>query len=299
MKPIKKDKEEQITGLIMVLPIVVLLGIFVAVPLVYASYRSFFTGIYTSTFVGFDNYGLVLKNEYFVKSLITVTIFSIIITVLQLLLSFFFAHVLQKMQNKYGVFIRTIIYLPYLISPIVVGVIFTLLTTFNGGAINSVLNSIGIDSIAFNNDVFWSPMSIIIPTIWIGFGYFSLVMYAGLVNIPKVYYEAAWIDGANFFQTLRYITLPNMKNYFVLLTVTLIVANLQMFEVPLMMTNGQPANKTMTPVLYLIHSRSNGNITDGEILAASILIMIVIAVINSLVFMFSNFYSSKDEGDRT
>ena len=284
----KRDQEERRTGILMVLPIVILLSIFVVAPLIIAIYRSFFTGTTTRIFVGFDNYMLVLKNPYMIKSIFNVLLFSIIITVLQLLLSFFFAHVLQRVQNRLGVFIRTINYLPYLLSPIVVGVIFTLLTTYNGGVINSLLNAVGVESIAFNNDIVWSPISIIIPTIWIGFGYFSLVMYAGLINIPKTYYEAASIDGAGFFQTLRYITIPNMKNYFILLTVTLIVANLQMFEVPLMMTNGQPANRTMTPVLYLIHSRSNGNISEREIISASILIMIIIAIINSLVFSLTN-----------
>lgn len=291
----KRDREEKITGLLMVAPVFILLSIFVIAPLIIAIYRSFFTGSSEPTFIGFDNYRLVLNNPYMLKSIVNVIVFSIIITILQLILSFFFAHVLQRLQSKLGVFIRTINYLPYLLSPIIVGVIFTLLTTFNGGVINSILNALNIESIAFNNDVFWSPVSIIIPTIWIGFGYFSLVMYAGLINIPKMYYEAASIDGAGFFQQLRYITIPHMKNYFVLLTVTLIVANLQMFEVPLMMTNGQPANQTMTPVLYLIHSRSNGNISDGEIIASSILIMIIIAVINSLVFTLTKQHKDPSE----
>jgi ABC-type sugar transport system permease subunit len=55
-----------------------------------------------------------------------------------------------------------------------------------------------------------------------------------------------------------------------------------------MMTNGQPANQTMTPILYLIHSRSNGNISDGEIYAASILIMVIVGVLNGIVFALSN-----------
>jgi ABC-type sugar transport system permease subunit len=282
----KKDRNEIVTGLFMILPAIGLLGVFVIVPLIMAIYRSFFDYVagQDSVFVGWQNYVVMVQNENFRKSILNVITFSALITVIQVTISFFFANILTRVKGKLGVFCRTIIYLPYLLSGIVVAVIFTLLTTYNGGIINSIVEGLGGDPIAFMNDVFWSPASIIVPTIWIGFGYYTLVMYSGLINIPKDYFEAAAIDGAGFFQTIRYVTIPCMKNYFVLLIVTLIVVNLQMFEIPMIMTNGQPANQTMTPVLYLIHSRANGNISDSEITAASLLIMLIILVINSTVF---------------
>ena len=96
------------------------------------------------------------------------------------------------------------------------------------------------------------------------------------------------IDGAGFFKQTWYIVLPSLKNYFVLVIVTLVTANLQMFEIPMLMTNGQPLNKTMTPVLYLIHARANGNIAQSEIIASSIMIMIFIGAINAVVFALTN-----------
>lgn len=284
--PSHKHREEKITALLMIAPALILLTIFVIVPLVMAISRSFYDyragGL--SEFVRFQNYLTILKNTIFFQSIINVLKMSLVITVLQIVLSFLFANALLRIKGRLSVFSRTIIYLPFLISGIVVAVIFTLLTTFNGGIINAFLSVLNIDPIAFNNDTFWSPVSIIIPTIWVGFGYYSLVMYAGLINIPKAYFEAAQMDGAGFLKTTFWITIPCMKNYFILLIVTLIVANLQMFEIPLIMTNGQPSNQTMTPVLYLIHSRSNGNISDSEITAAAILIMIIILLINSTIF---------------
>ena len=210
--------------------------------------------------------------------------FASIITVSQIVISFLFANVLTRVKGRYGIFCRTIIYLPYLLSGIVVAVIFTLLTTYNGGVLNSIIESWGLNPVAWNNDRIFSPISIIIPTIWIGFGYTTLVLYAGLINIPREYYEAAAIDGAGFWQTLFRISIPSLKNYFVLLVVTGVVANLQMYEIPMIMTNGQPLNKTMTPVLYIMHNRANGNISDSEITAMAILVMIVILLINSIVF---------------
>jgi multiple sugar transport system permease protein len=281
-----KHREEKITGLLMILPAIALLAVFVIIPLIMAIYRSFFDYVAggESVFIGLANYIKMLQNENFLQSIWNVIKLSVIITITQIVLSFLFANLLMNIKGRVAVFSRTIIYLPFLLSGIVVSVIFTLLTTYNGGIINAIIEPMGLEPIAFNNNVIWSPISIIIPTIWIGFGYYTLVLYAGLINIPKDYFEAAAVDGAGFLRSTWYVTIPCMKNYFVLLIVTMIVINLQMFEIPMIMTNGQPANQTMTPVLYLIHSRSNGNISDSEITSAAILIMIIILLINSTVF---------------
>ena len=207
------------------------------------------------------------------------------ITVLQITLSFLFANVLVRIKGRYGVFARTIIYLPYLLSGIVVAVIFTLLTYFNGGVLNSIIQDLGGEPIAWKSDAFWAPVSIIIPTLWIGFGYTTLVMYAGLTNIPKDYYEAADMDGAGFWKKMFKISIPCMKNYFILLVVTNIVGNLQMYEIPMMMTDGK--EDTLTPVYYIMLNRSMGsNINDSQITALAVLVMIVILIINSFIFYF-------------
>ena len=284
-KKLKNKTQESIIAYSMILPAVILLTIFVFVPLLIAIYRSFFDKTATgNNFIGFYYYIKTFKNTNFLKSILNVFTFAVIITTSQIVLSFLFANVLVRIKGRYGIFCRTIIYLPYLLSGIVVAVIFTLLTTYNGGVLNSILESWGLDPVAWDNDNFWSPVSIIIPTMWIGFGYTTLVLFAGLKNIPREHFEAAEIDGATFLQSMFYISIPSLKNYFILLVVTGIVVNLQMYEIPMIMTNGKPLNQTMTPVLYIMHNRANGNVQDSEITSMAILVMIVILIINSLVF---------------
>ena len=232
----KKRKQEAITGLIMILPAIVLLGIFVFVPLIMAIYRSFFdTNALGSTYIGFKYYAKSITNTRFLESILWVLLYAITITITQMVISFLFANLLTRVRGRFGVFVRTIIYLPYLLSGVVVSVIFYLLTCYNCGVINTFVQNMGFEPIGFDSSVPWASISIIIPTIWIGFGYTTLVMYAGLINIPKDYYEAAQMDGANFFQRMFYVSIPCMKNYFILLIVTSIIANLQMYEIPLMM----------------------------------------------------------------
>ena len=151
------------------------------------------------------------------------------------------------------------------------------------------------DGISFATDGIWPYVIIILPLLWGGFGYNSLVMYAGLLNIPNAYYEAAEIDGANGWNKLWGITIPNMKNYFVLIIINLITGGLQMFELPLMMTSGGPLEKTLTPVLFIFWQKSNPSIPESAVVAGAILIMIPIAAINLIVFKLIRSEKSVDE----
>lgn len=282
-----KRKQEAITGFIMIAPAVILLTIFVFIPLIMAIYRSFFdTNGFGTTFVGLDYYIKTIKNSDFMSSILYVLCYAVIITVVQMIISFLFANVLVRIKGRYGIFVRTIIYLPYLLSGVIVSIIFYLLTAYNGGVINHIIGLFNGEPIAFDSTVFWGSLSIIIPTIWIGFGYTTLVMYAGLINIPRDYFEAAEVDGAGFWQRTFFITLPCMKNYFILLIVTSIVANLQMYEIPLMMLgNGLASRKISTPVLYIMNQKAKGaNISDSEITAMALILMVIILIINSIVF---------------
>ena len=286
-----RKTEEKVSGLILIAPSFILLTIFVLVPLILSIYRSFFyyeSGPNEAVFAGFQNYIRVFQDESFLRSLANVCIMTLFIVLLQVVGSFFFANILVRMKNKFGVFVRTIIYLPYLFSGIVVACIFTLLTYYNGGVINGILGKMNADPISFTGSTFWAYVAIIVPTIWVGGGYTTLIFYSGLINIPRSLYEAMAVDGASFWNTTFYLVLPSLKNYFVLTIVTLVTGSLQMFEIPMLMTNGQPLNKTMTPVLYLIHARANGNVPQSQIIAASIVIMIVIGAINAVVFCVTN-----------
>jgi len=284
---LNKKRQEAIIGLIMIAPALILLTIFVFVPLIMAVYRSFFdSNGFGTTFVGLEYYIKTINNKDFIESILYVLAYAAIITVTQIVISFLFANILVRIKGKYGTFVRTIIYLPYLLSGVVVSVIFYLLTAYNGGVINQIIMDLGGEPIAFDASIPWASISIIIPTLWIGFGYTTLVMYAGLINIPKDYYEAAQMDGAGFWQQTFHVSIPCMKNYFVLLIVTSVVGNLQMYEIPLMMLGtGLAASKISTPVLYIMNQKAKGaNISDSEITAMALIVMIIILIINSFVF---------------
>lgn len=283
------------TPYLYLLPGFVLITVFVVIPLIMAVISSF-QDYYSHEFVGFKNYDFVLQlgslirngwengASIFMVSFANVLRFTAIIVAVQLLLSFSFASVLVRTKNRMSKVARVLIYVPNVISGIIASVAFTMLFNYGGGLFNSLLISAGKDAIAFESQESWPQVSVILPTLWLGFGYNTLVMYAGLSNIPQVYYEAAEIDGAGAMAKLFKITLPHMKNYFVLLLIGLVTGTMQMFDVPFMMTDGGPLNTTSTPVLYLYGLFSDPAAPQNASIAGSVIVMITVSIVNLFVF---------------
>ncbi len=271
------------TAYLMLLPALVLLGIFVMWPLVMAVIRSF-QDYNSGEFVGFYNFKYILKTPSFVKAFKNVLILTVVTVALTMVLTFLFALLMRSLSNRMGYFARACVFIPFFISGIVASVIFNLLINYGGGLFTSLLIDAGKDPIAFAVEDKWPYIIIIAITIWMTFGYQTLIMYAGLLQIPKNLYEAAQLDGANFLHQTLFITIPNMKNYFVLVCISLVTANLQMFEIPFMVTGGGPLESTLTPVMYLYNSFRDPGRPQNVTIAGALLVMILIMVINIIVF---------------
>lgn len=277
---------DHITAYFMILPAFVLLLIFVIIPLFMALEKSFtnWTFYKDSEFIGFENYRLVLTNELFRVSILNILKFVIIIVPTQIVLAFFFAHIVKNLSGKYASIVKTTIYIPNVISGVIASVIFIFILDYRAGIMNELLKFFGIGRVAFLTDPLLATIAIVIPALWMGFGYTTLVMYAGLLNIPIVYYEAAEVDGAGAFAKLIKITLPSLKNIFVLISIQSTTATLQMFDLPFIITGGGPVNKTLTPMIFLYNNFKSADKTMGLTLAGALLMMLVIAALNGIIF---------------
>lgn len=285
------------TGYLMVLPSLVALSIFVYVPLFMALHKSLtnwnFYG--ASEFVGLRNFEMVLQNQLFKKSLLNILWFVLMIIPVQLIITFVFAHVLKGMATRLGAFAKTAVYVPTVISGIVASVIFLFIFNYQGGIINYLVRQLGMKRIAFFTDPWLARAIIALTSIWMGFGSLSLVMYAGLMNIPAAYYEAAEVDGANTWKKFFNITIPSMKNVFILVAINLTVGTLQMFDLPYLMTGGNPVNNTLTPMMYIYNNFKSADYSMGYTVAAALLMMVVIGTLSSFVFRLIKSEKSQDE----
>ena len=280
----------QWSAYLMLLPAFVFVTIFVVAPLVMAVARSFFdyaTGVYNFPY----NFRYILQQALFTRAFFNVFWMSIVLIVIMILTSFFYANCLNTLDNGLSRVARVVIFMPFFISGVVSGVMYSMIFNYRAGIITSILFLMDKDPIAFATHQQLCYILIFIPSWWGGFGYQTLMMFAGIINIPKEYYEAASIDGANGFRKMFNITIPNMRNYFVLILVNLVTGYLQMFEIPQMMTGGGPLNLTHTPVLYLYNNFTSTGRPMNATIAGALLIMVIVTVAN--IFVFKVFKSEK------
>lgn len=285
------------TAYLMILPSITMLCIFVLAPMVMAFSRSFYDWQWyaESTFIGIRNFVNVLHNQLFLKSIVNIVLFVLIIVPTQLIITFLFAHVLRGMNAKLGAYAKTAIYVPTVIAGVVASVIFLFLFNYQGGILNWIVRQLGGKRIPFLAQPVSALISVSLASIWMGFGYNSLIMYAGLQNIPQSYYEAAEVDGANTWTKLFKITLPSMRNVFILILIGLMTGTLQMFDLPYLMTSGGPVNSTLTPMIYIYNNFKSPEYTMGFTVAAALLLMVVIGTLNSIVFTLIGSQKAQDE----
>ncbi|WP_099159499.1 carbohydrate ABC transporter permease [Virgibacillus ndiopensis] len=283
------NRSDKKTAFLMLLPLIGLLTAFVIIPLFYAVFVSFYKWNFyqENIFIGFENYKRVLSDPLFYKAMWTGLKFAAIVIPIQFVLAFLFANLIRTLGGKFGGFVKTSIYIPHVISGVVASIIFLFIYDFDGGLANFIIQSLGLEKVAWLADVKFALASISVPAIWLGFGLTTLVMLAGLNDIPKTYYEAAVIDGANAWHKMIYITIPLLKNIFLYLLVVGVTGAIQQFDLPYLMTGGGPLNETMTPNLF-IFTHFTKDPYMGYTVSSALLLFVILAVISAVIFKLFN-----------
>jgi multiple sugar transport system permease protein len=149
-------------------------------------------------------------------------------------------------------FFRISYFFPYVVSAVAVSLIWTFLLNRDLGLVNYYIGELGLPSrINWLNSSQYSPLAIVIADVWKNVGFYVLVFLGGMQAIPRDYYEAAEVDGANAWQKFRSITLPLLSPTILFLIVISIIGALQIFEQPQILTSGGPGDATRTIVMYI------------------------------------------------
>ena len=270
-------------------PVLILLGIFVIWPAIYAIFLSFqdWSFYKDPEFVGIKNFTNVLNDPLFWRSIGRGFVFVFLTVPPMLILAFFFASLVVSVSRRFASLLKVSIYIPTIISGVITSIIFVLIYDYSGGLLNWFLGRFGVEPIAWLGDPAWSLLAIAVPAIWLGMGLTSLIMVAAMVDIPTEYYEAAAMEGANWRQKTVFITLPQMKNIILYLLITGFVAAIQQFELPLVMTQGGPLDSTTLPNLFIFnHFRNDINV--GYSIAAALLLFVVLGTVSAVIFKFVN-----------
>lgn len=243
-------------------------------------------------FVGLENFKLVFSaNEDYMVIIKNTLKFTFITTLLKNVLGLFLALLLTK-SIKFLNFHRVVMFMPSILSTLIVGMIFKSILNPADGLLNTFLRTIGLDALASQWLVttelaFGSVMAV---DIWKGTGYIMTILIAGILSISSSYYEAASIDGANSIQRLRYITLPLLLPALATTTVMNVIYGLKVFDMVYALTNGGPGKAT-TEVLYTAVFKKFGTGQYAIGTALSSVMFIFMAVIG--IFMIKSM--TKDE----
>lgn len=251
MKLSKLSIKENITGYLFISPWLIGYIFLFGGPVIVSFFMSFVKwDIFTiPEWIGIDNYTHLLQDELFWKSLRITLIYTAVNVPLSLIIGIALAMLLN--QRIPGVsFLRTIYYLPAVVSGVAVGLLWVWIYHPDYGYINYFLSILGIKGPMWLQDPFWALWALIGVSLW-PIGGTMIIYLAGLQGIPTQLYESAKIDGANGIQIFFKITLPMLSPVIFYNVVVGVVKALQVFTEPQVMTNGGPNNETLMYMLYL------------------------------------------------
>jgi len=251
-------------------------------PLAYAFRLSFteWRGAGEPIFIGLENYTFLLSNSFFWNSLQNSAVLWLLIVPLQTLMAVFAASLLSR-QIWFRSFFRVVFLIPYLVPLVAIAQIWLILFDKNFGAINTILQSIGIEPIGWLTTGSWSKPTMALMVFWKGSGFAVLIMLAAIQNISQEIYESAALDGANGFQQFFRITIPLMRRSIVFFMIISTLGILQMFAEPYVLTQGGPYNSTVTAGFALFRYTRNLDLGTGS--ANSFLLMIIVVVLSLIM----------------
>jgi len=239
-------------------------------------------------FVGLDNYTDIVRDPVFHTILVNTVIFAVLTIFIQMALGLLIA-VLLKFQVAFKTLYKIIFFLPVVTAPAITAFIFRRI--YSGeGELNQTLTALGLGRLTqvWLADPDLALFSVAAINIWHWTGFSFLLYFAALTMIDRSIYEAALIDGANFFQTLRHITLPLLKpTHFTLITLG-VIGSLKTFDVVYLTTGGGPGRATELMATYIFKK----SIAEFDVGYASALSIVLLLLAVTITVVQQRFYES-------
>jgi raffinose/stachyose/melibiose transport system permease protein len=234
------------------IPAAVVFGVLFIVP-TFASFYFSLTRwtLFDSEFIGFENFVLFFQEEALVRGLTNTLIYAVVTSGAKVVLGLALAILLTAPIIARG-YLRSVIFFPVLVSTIGVGLTFWILMHPTEGVINTALSVFGIDGPGWLVDPKWALLSIALVDIWKGLGLATVIYMAGIVSIPREYFEAAKVDGAGGWATFRNIILPLSFPATATVILLSLIGGLRSFDLIWVMTRGGPGftSDVIASVIY-------------------------------------------------
>ncbi|GAA3314774.1 multiple sugar transport system permease protein [Nonomuraea dietziae] len=237
------------------------------------------------TWVGLDNFETVVEDPAFAQAWINTAAFTGLALLIGYVIPFCAAVILNELRHAKA-YLRFVVYLPVMLPPAVSVLLFKWFYDPGPGLFNQILGFFHLPGLAWLDSTDTALISLVIVSTWMNLGSGTLIYLAALQTIPSELYEAAELDGAGMFKRIRHVTIPQTKLILLVMLLLQVIATMQVFIEPFMLTGGGPENATVT-VAYLMYQYAFnfGNFGGGS--AMGLMLMIVLIVFSAVYLRVS------------
>ena len=270
-------KKRQLAGYLYVLPAVIFFAVFIAYRVIFNIFIGFteWSGLGEPRWTGLVNYKKVLADSAFRIVLKNFVFITGAFVILDCGLGMVIAAVI-KMRLKISGLAKVLIYLPLVLSPVIIGYTFRLLLEANNGIVNVLLRKVGLEELTrqwlIDPDIVLFVLLFIL--LWQGVGFAMILYIAGISGIPSSVYEAARIDGAGEAAQFFYITIPLLRGTTYTLVIMNVITYIKLFDLVQVMTGGGPGNTTVTFTIYVYDKAFKLYDMGGASAVATIMLLI-------------------------
>ncbi|QKG26271.1 sugar uptake ABC transporter permease [Actinomadura verrucosospora] len=235
--------------------------------------------------VGFDNFRTVLADPGFVDAWVNTAEFTLLALVVGYVVPFAIAIVLNELKHARA-YLRFVVYLPVMLPPAVAVLLFKWFYDPGPGLFNQILHAAHLPGLGWLDSTSTALISLVIVSTWMNLGSGTLIYLAALQTIPGELYEAAELDGAGLFRRIRHITIPQTRLILLVMLLLQIIATMQVFIEPYLLTGGGPEGSTVT-VAYLMYQYAFNFTNFGGGGALGLMLMLVLMVFSAVYLRVS------------
>jgi multiple sugar transport system permease protein len=230
--------------------------------------------------VGLDNYRLLFADPLFWTAWKNTVVFTLLALVFGFAVPFFLSVLLNEFRHLKGLF-RVLVYLPVMLPPVVSVLLWRYFYDPGNGLFNTILGGFGLPPSQWAQGSSTAMISLVLLSTWANMGGATLMYLAALQGIPGDLYEAAELDGASIWQRLRYVTIPQMRFIMLVLLLLQIIATMQVFIEPFLLT-GTSSPDTVTVMVLIYRYAFTVNNDFGLAAAMSVLLFLVLGAFSAL-----------------
>jgi multiple sugar transport system permease protein len=279
----RMEYQKRIFAYAAILPVIVIFFFLRILPILSNFLYSFFDSTVvnpTETFIGFANYLDLFTDELFTRSLVNTTLFALFVTVFSVVIALAVALLLSE-KTRMGMFMEAVYFLPVITPMVPVAVVWKWIYDPTYGLLNYFLSFFGVKPIGWLVYPDLAMYAIIIMSVWKVIGYNMIIFLVGIREIPDSYIEASMIDGANRFQSFRYIVLPLLKPILLFVTVISTINAYNVFTQVFIMTSGPqgaPGNAVRT-LVFDIYENAFRYFKTGYAASEAVMLFLIILVL--------------------